>query len=116
MKLEEQRLIRIDGGNVMQVWKDLETGEDLFEGSGQVPIQIHSPQGVQTISVSFQFTVEADSLEDAAAKFGAELQAAGQRTAKEAVEKINATGRKIQVPGNDQIIPFGKDRMRRNGQ
>ena len=116
MKLEEQRIIRIDGGAIMQVWTDLETCEERYEGGGQVPIQIRSPQGVQTISVSFQFTVEAPTLVDAAVKFGEELQAAGDKAAKETVEKINASGRKIQVPGHDQIIPFGKDRMRRNGQ
>ena len=116
MKLEEQRIIRIDSGNIMQVWTDIENGEERFEGNGQVPIQINSPQGMQTFPVNFQFTVDGNSLEDAAAKFNEALQSAGKRTATEAVEKINASGRKIQVPGHDQIIPFGKDRMRRNGK
>ena len=115
MKLEEQRVIKIDGENAMLIWTDMETGEERYEGEGQTAINVHGPQGIQVIPVGFRFAVEAISIAEAAAKFAEELQAAGKRAGNEAIEKIKAQQRKIQVPGEDQIIQIGRDRMRRNG-
>lgn len=106
MTLEEQRIIRIDGEQILQVWTDIDTGEERYEGCGQVPIQVNGPMGEQTIPVNFKFKVHAETVIDAAAKFHEELQGAAERAAKEAVDKINGNQRKIQVPGHDQIIPF----------
>lgn len=106
MTLEEQRIIRIDGEQILQIWTDIDTGGERYEGCGQVQIQVNGPMGEQTVPVNFKFKVHAETVIDAAAKFREELKVSAERAAKEAVEKINGSRSKIQVPVHDQIIPF----------
>lgn len=115
MKLEEQKIIRIDGANVLSIWTDIETLEERYEVRGQTSVNVQTQQGVVPAPVQFMFMIEAKNLAEAAEQLPVRLQEETDKAVRQFIETINAQQRKIQVAGGDQVIQFRKDAPRRNG-
>jgi len=115
MKLEEQKLVLIDGKSILQVWTDLKTGEERYEVHGQTAVNVKTPQGMTQAQVPFKFIIEAEDIHSACVQLEERIQEEADRAVREFIGKINAQQQKIQVAREDQVIQIRKDLMRRNG-
>jgi hypothetical protein len=115
MKIEEQHLIRVDGGHVMSEWTDLETGAKRYEVSGHVDVNLQTPQGPARAPVQFGYGIEAENLQGACEQLVAGFQAEADKAVKAFIANLSANQRRIQVAREDQVLQIRKDRMGRNG-
>lgn len=115
MKIEEQRVIRVDGKYLLNVWKDIDIEQFSYEVAGQTQVEIAGPQGVMRAAVPFSFKIEAESVAGACVGLEERIKLEAEKAAADFIANMRKQQHRIQVAGEGMIPQIMSQSGRPNG-